>query len=126
MVKLADPKTRKVARVHPSNTYIFPCIQYSLNHISGWRSVQRVCAEAEVEEPGKITAEAMRHKASTLYAAREVPESKRLLFYRHMGHSALVNSNVYQAHLAKEEVSCGKSLSLRITRQIHLWEESLV
>ena len=111
MAKLADPKIRKNANVHPSNLYIFPCIQGSLNHMSGWHSVQRVCFEARVHEPAKMTATAFRHRASTLYAGMDVPENERHLFYKHMGHSALVNANIYQAPLAIQEVQIvGKRL----------------
>ena len=79
--------------------------------MSGWHSVQRVCSEANISEPSKITATAMRHRASTIYAAMEVPEHERQLFYKHLGHSALVNANVYQAPLAVEEVrTVGKRL----------------
>ena len=83
---------------------MFPCIHNSDSHISGWHSVQKVCNDAQVQQQHKMTATSMRHRASTLYASMDVPESERVLFYKHMGHSALINANIYQTPLAVEEV----------------------
>ncbi|XP_033099227.1 uncharacterized protein LOC117102878 isoform X2 [Anneissia japonica] len=104
MKKLADPRVRDAATVQKDNQYMFPCIQYSHSHISGWHSVHKVCLNANVDQPERMTATAMRHRASTLYAGMDVPEKERKLFYKHMGHSALVNSNVYQTPMAIDEV----------------------
>jgi hypothetical protein len=46
----------------------------------------------------------MRHRVSTLYAGTDVPEADRQYFYKHMGHSASINANIYQAPLAESEI----------------------
>ena len=44
----------------------------------------------------------MRHHISTLYAAMNVPEPERSYFYFLMGHSADINTNVYQTPLSQK------------------------
>ncbi|XP_022111566.1 LOW QUALITY PROTEIN: uncharacterized protein LOC110990770 [Acanthaster planci] len=43
--------------------------------------------------------------ASTLYALQDVPEKDRNTFYKHMGHSQEINTNVYQCPLAVREIT---------------------
>ena len=40
-----------------------------------------------------------------MYAAFDLPESKRALFFKHMGHSGQINEDIYQAPLAIQEVT---------------------
>ena len=40
-----------------------------------------------------------------MYAAYELPEAKRALYFKHMGHSGQINENIYQAPLAIQEVT---------------------
>eukprot|EP00057_Strongylocentrotus_purpuratus_P007218 XP_011661692.1 PREDICTED: uncharacterized protein LOC105437122 [Strongylocentrotus purpuratus] len=40
-----------------------------------------------------------------MYAAFELPEAKRALFFKHMGHSGMINENIYQTPLAIQEVT---------------------
>lgn len=47
----------------------------------------------------------MRHLTSTSFAALEVPEHDRNLFYKHMGHSAEMNAKVYQCPPGLQEVT---------------------
>lgn len=53
----------------------------------------------------QVTATALRHLASTLYAALDVPEKDRKLFYLHMGHSREINERVYQCPNAIGELT---------------------
>ena len=73
-------------------------------HVSGWHSVHRVCMDAQVEFPKRLTATKMRHRVSTLYAALDVSQNERELFFKHMGHSANINQIVYQVPLAEAEI----------------------
>ena len=41
-----------------------------------------------------------RHRVSTDYAALNLPEKERQLFFKHMGHSAAMNEDTYQTPLA--------------------------
>ena len=59
-----------------------------------------MCREAGIENPSLLTATKMRHRASTLHAALEVPEQECDFFYNHMGHSGEINREVYQTPLA--------------------------
>jgi len=87
------------------NPYVFPYTQSSVCHVSGWHAVKRVCTDANVVHPRRMTATKMRHRISTLYAAMDIPSQDRELFYKHMGHSLQVNQNVYQVPLAVAEIT---------------------
>ena len=100
---LADPESRKAANIHPKNTFLFAHENLSLDHANGTYSLQVVCRKAGVNS--KITATSVRHRASTLYAALELPEEDRRYFYQHMGHSEEMNRNVYQCPPAVAEVT---------------------
>jgi hypothetical protein len=103
MQTLTDTAVRSSSGVHNGNKYVFPSTQNSESHISGWHAVNKVCIDAKVENPRLMTTK-MRHRISTLYAALDVSESDRQVFYKHMGHSENININVYQVPLAVAEV----------------------
>ena len=100
---LCDPNIRHDSTVHHGNDYIFPSTGLSSEHLSGWHAIQRICVAAEVP-PKLITATKMRHRISTLYAGIDIPECHRATFYKHMGHSQLVNENIYQAPMGETEI----------------------
>jgi len=104
MQTLCSESVREMADVHQQNQYMFPHTQMSATHVNGWQAVQRVCIDAKVEHPERLTATKMRHRISTLYAAMDVPTDEREFFYKHMGHSQKINENVYQAPLAELEI----------------------
>jgi hypothetical protein len=101
---LTNVEIRESAGVSCANEYVFPSTKCSDQHISGWHAISRVCSWAKVEHPERLTATKMRHRISTLYAALDVSESDRQLFYKHMGHSSSINANIYQTPLAEAEV----------------------
>ena len=103
--KLSNPEIRRSVDINENNHYLFPATHSSDSHVSGWYAVSRVCRDAHLVEPDKITATNMRHRASTLYAGLDVPEKDRRLFYKHMGHAMEINENVYQAPLAEATIS---------------------
>ena len=108
---LADAEVRSSAGVNKNNTYVFASTQDSDNHVSGWHAINSVAREAGVKDTTRLTATKMRHRISTLYAALDVPESQRHVFYQHMGHSENINKNVYQAPLSVLELThVGKHL----------------
>lgn len=109
---LTNMEVRSLAGVAAANEYVFPSTQGSWNHVSGWHSVHNVCQKVEVKNLSLLTATKNRHRVSTLFSAMEIPEGERTLFYKHMGHSANVNENIYQAPLALMEiVKVGKRLN---------------
>jgi hypothetical protein len=105
MNKLSDVSIRAAAGVHNDSKYVFPSTKLSLVHVSGWHAVNRVAVAAGVAHPELMNATKMRHYISTLYAARDVPENSRQIFYKHMGHSDKVNQHVYQAPLSHQEIT---------------------
>ena len=100
---LADEHIRRDSSVYHANTYLFPSTHLSADHAGGWHAVQRFCKELGIAM-GAINATKVRHHISTLYAALDVPAEQRDIFYRHMGHSASTNANIYQAPLAEAEM----------------------
>ena len=104
MELLADPEVREQSDVLSTNIFMFPTTHKSTIHVNGWHSVNRVCRAAQVDDPSKLTATKQRHRVSTLYAGLDVKASERSAFYEHLGHSAEINANVYQAPLAESEV----------------------
>jgi len=113
MRKLSESDVRSMSNVSQHNSYMFPSTQSSDSHVSGWHAVNRVCCDAQVEHPEHLTATKMRHRISTLYAALDVSENERQLFYKHMGHSGNINQNIYQTPPAEAEIlTVGRQLQL--------------
>jgi len=103
--KLVDKSVRSRVGIADSNVSVFPSTNGSAGHVSGWHAVHKVCVEAGVRDVHRLTATKMRHRASTLYAAMDLPESERQHFYKHLGHSSAVNASVYQTPPAIAEVT---------------------
>ena len=103
LMRISDKDVRKQCGIRDDNEYLFPSTQQSVEHLSGWHAIKRVCKDAKVDDTN-ITATKMRHYISTLYACLEMPEAKRGYFLKHIGHSAFINENVYQVPLAEAEV----------------------
>lgn len=73
--------------------------------------MKEVCKKLELTNVGIINATTNRHRVSTLYAALDLPQQERQLFYAHMGHSESMNKDIYQAPLALMGVTkIGKQL----------------
>lgn len=111
MRKLTDKVCRRQCGISEENSYVLAATSKSLNHVSGWHAVAAVCEASGVGNKQNITATKNRHRISTLYACMDVPEAERTHFCKHMGHSADINHNIYQAPLAVQEVTkIGRSL----------------
>ena len=119
---LMDPLRRIQGGVNSLNRYVFANTQDSLNHICGsqvtiwghnmWVTISQLCDKANVQNKSTLTATAQRHRVSTMFAALDLPDSERNLFYSHMGHSREMNEQVYQAPQALMEVTrLGKKLA---------------
>lgn len=104
MQKLGDEAVRDSATVLHNNSYMFPSTHSSDEHVSGWHAIRRVCGDAGVEDPNRLTATKMRHRISTLYAGLDVTPNERQLFYKHMGHAEGINQNIYQTPLGEAEI----------------------
>jgi len=89
-------KVRPQCSVVTENPYLFATTNSTDGHADGWQSVRNTCIKAGVSQLKKLTATKMRHRASTVYALLDLPESERRAFYSHMGHSKAVNETVYQ------------------------------
>ncbi|KAJ8018484.1 hypothetical protein HOLleu_43501 [Holothuria leucospilota] len=109
---LTSTEARSTAGVSESNGYLFPCVQMSPNHVTGWHALNSICDEAEVLNKARLTATKNRHRVSTIYASMDIPVSERPLFFKHMGHSSDINENIYQAPPAIMEIT-------KVGRQLH-------
>lgn len=108
---LCDPEIRKRVDVLQSNEFLFPNTSLSPDHVIGWPCIHKMCLNANIERPEKLTASKQRHRISTIYSALQVPESERQYFYKHMGHSMDVNLGTYQYPLpVMEVIKVGKHL----------------
>lgn len=99
--------------VYENNIFVFASTGNSELNSSGWHTLKDICNADELilKREDLVNATSNRHRVSTLYAALDVPESERELFYKHMGHSADMNRDVYQAPLALQGVTkVGKNL----------------
>jgi hypothetical protein len=104
---------RKDISINPKNKYLFAATRGSTMHVYGNQCIAAVCAAAGVmnaermtgaQEESRVTATKIRHRASTLYVALDVPEKDRQAFYKHMGHSAEINADVYTCPEAIREI----------------------
>lgn len=103
--KLADNGIRKACGIAEENDYLFPTVRGGTTaHVSGWHAVKSVCDKLVLKNPEKVTATQNRHRVSTEFALMDLPMSEREYIYKHLGHTELVNKNVYQAPLALQEI----------------------
>ena len=100
---LSDQHMRLKCGIDAENKFLFASTGGSINHAQGYNCIRKVTADAGVTT--NLTATKMRHRAATVFAGIEMPESERLLFYNHMGHSEDVNKNVYQCPPALKELT---------------------
>lgn len=102
---LCDSAVRSSVGVLEGNEYLFPGLKLSAEHCSGWHSIKHICVLSGVKNDSTITATKLRHYSSTRYATLEIPEADRPYFFKHMGHSQMVNETIYQAPPAEAEVT---------------------
>ncbi|XP_011661625.2 uncharacterized protein LOC105437092 [Strongylocentrotus purpuratus] len=109
--QLISEDVRSAASVREDNTYLFPTTGTSDGHVSGWHALDNVCEKVHLENRRTITATKNRHRISVLFALADVPEAERGFIFKHLGHSAETNRNIYQAPLAVKEITVvGKQL----------------
>lgn len=86
--------------VAADNKFVFASTQLSDLNFSGWHAMKDICAKWNLENPTLLNTTNNRHRTSTLYAALDISEKERELFYTHMGHSSEMNRDAYQTPLA--------------------------
>lgn len=62
---------------------MFASTQQSDLNFSGWHALKEVCSSIALKSPNLINATNNRHRVSTLYAALDIPDHERKLFYSH-------------------------------------------
>ena len=105
-----------------NNPFLFPNTESSLDHVIGSTSIKSVVDKLvdKLKSPHLMTADKFRHRAATLFAQMDLPQEKRDIFYRHMGHSEQINKDVYQCPLAIREIrEVGSFLKEIDTRTVH-------
>ena len=109
---LSREDVRESAGVFKDNPFVFASTQLSDVQFSGWHALKMVTYKmGTLEKPHLLNWTTNRHRVSTIYAGMNIPEKDRELFYKHMGHSAEMNRDVYQAPLALQSLThVGKSL----------------
>ena len=108
---LCDKSYRTQAGVNPTNLYVFASTRGSEDHQSGWHALYNICSKLDLEQPENIKATSNRHRISTIFASLDMQPNDRSLFFKHMGHSQLINEHIYQNPMAiREVVTVGKSL----------------
>ena len=100
-------KERCNASVAAENVYLFPNTGESLDHVTGWNCINLEAKGMgdQLKKPNLLIADKFRHRASTLFALQDLPRQQRVIWYRHLGHSASINQNVYQCPLAVSEIT---------------------
>ena len=79
---------------------LFASTQLSDVQFSGWHAISEICSKIDLEKPELITATNNRHRIRHIDRCIKSTESERDLLYKHMGHSAQMDKEVYQAPLA--------------------------
>ena len=94
---LANEEFRCMIGAHVQSPYLFARGK-GCHHVVGSDAVSRCCERSSLP-PDLVNATQQRANISTIYAQLDIPEADRLLFFKHMGHSAEVNTGTYQRPL---------------------------
>ena len=65
-----------------------------MDQVAGYHCINTVTKQAGLST--RLTATAVRHRASTIHADSGMSEVQKQLFFEHVGHGAGVNKDVYQ------------------------------
>ncbi len=97
--QLASTEFREIGQVNTNNPYLFPAARHTsdLGHVQGNQALEFMCKEAKLPADASFTFTANRHRISTLYAALDVADENRELFFTGLGHSKVMNEKRYQA-----------------------------
>ena len=73
---LNNPAIRDECKVDRKNKYVFPTIQNSDHHVSGWHALNKMCEQIkdELTNVHTLTATANRHRVSTLFSMLDLPK----------------------------------------------------
>ena len=109
--KLSCKDFRRESGISETNNYLFASTRNSEDHISVWHSLYNITEKLPLKDPANMKSTSNRHHLSTIFAAFDISKADREYFYKHMGHSAAINEQIYQAPLAMMEVTkIGKRL----------------
>ena len=83
--------------IHAQNQYVFPQGQLSTDDMVGWHEMWKRCVDANMAQPNLVTANRVRHHATTLHAASYYSKREKKAVYIHIGHYKDIHANVYSA-----------------------------
>ena len=111
MKYLCNENIRKEAGIPSNNTFIFANTQNSGSHTNGWHCINEILKRLSLQ--GAINATRNRHRVASLLASLQLSEKEKSLIFKHFGHSAAVNENVYQSANGTSQIkTTGQKLTL--------------
>ena len=102
---LCSEEVREAHNIPKQNTYAFPTLQGNDHHVQGWYCVDRICSQADLKRKDLMTATKNRHRISSLFALMDIDPVDQKFLFKHLGHSAIINENVYQSPAVLKELS---------------------
>ena len=102
---LCSEEVREAHNIPKQNTYAFPTLQGNDHHVQGWYCVERICSQADLKRKDLMTATKNRHRISSLFALMDIDPVDQKFLFKHLGHSAIINENVYQSPAVLKELS---------------------
>jgi integrase len=100
---------RKQMGICAKNKFLFPAGRKSLEHPQGSQVIAKVCSDSGVT--ADITATDMRHRASEEFSLLDLTDAERKAWFKHMGHSEAISTDVYTCPAGIREVlTVGKYL----------------
>ena len=109
MKYLCNENIRKDVGIPQSNTFIFANTQKSSSHTNGWHCINEILKRLSLQ--GAINATRNRHRVASLLASLQLSDKEKDLIFKHFGHSAAVNENIYQSANGTSQIrSTGKKL----------------
>jgi len=109
MKYLCNENIRKEVGIPQSNSFIFANTQKSSSHTNGWHCINEILKRLSLQ--GAINATRNRHRVASLLASLQLSDKEKDLIFKHFGHSAAVNENIYQSANGTSQIrNTGKKL----------------
>ena len=116
MMFLTDETVRRHAGMLKENKYIFASTQMSDSHASGWHCINESLQQINLK--GAINATKNRHRVASLLSKLQVSEKEKELIFKHFGHGAKINENVYQAAAGSLQLQTTGQRLLQINNKV--------